>query len=571
MALTAEGGERKWQKGWGAWVSACLQKHDNQYSYPDSTRVQDSNGRWKVRITCSEHGEFLQAPEKHRFGQGCPICSSTEIPRDAKQRLQATFPEMDWTEVTLNGSKSTLHLVCTKHGEFSTNYNKLMTKAKKQAGITACPACARLQGGVKRRKSDESWKAEILEAMADRNYEYDWTTLDSIDNKLRVICPEHGEFKARKNDLINRKNGCPICAKQARFNWGQNNKLSVDDAVIRATTAKNGRYLYDFTSFISQDQPMRMICIKHGEFKQIYRNHITLDAGCPMCANSVSKGETELLEFIHSLGVKTSHRDRTVLKGKEIDVLLPELRIGIEYCGTYWHSEERLGKEYHKNKLKLATDAGIRLIQIFEDEWLDRQNAVKTRLLHILGKSDKVYARKLKLVTVALGEAAEFYEAVHTQGAGTPARVSYGLRDETSIIACMSFGANRFGPGMEMLRFASKAGVTGGFSRLLTRYTRENPNEDLVSYADLRWSLGEVYKKNRFTLENVSNPGYYWCKGRKRFSRMSMQKHKLKDKLETFNPAWTEVENCQANGFWRIFDCGASKWVYKGTKQHESD
>ena len=39
-------------------------------------------------------------------------------------------------------------------------------------------------------------------------------------------------------------------------------------------------------------------------------------------------------------------------------------------------------------------------------------------------------------------------------------------------------------------------------------------------------------------------------------SRIQFQKHKLKDKLETFDPNITEWENMKANGYDRIWDCG---------------
>ena len=37
---------------------------------------------------------------------------------------------------------------------------------------------------------------------------------------------------------------------------------------------------------------------------------------------------------------------------------------------------------------------------------------------------------------------------------------------------------------------------------------------------------------------------------------MKYQKHKLKDKLQIFDPNLTEWQNMQLNGYDRIWDCG---------------
>ena len=75
----------------------------------------------------------------------------------------------------------------------------------------------------------------------------------------------------------------------------------------------------------------------------------------------------------------------------------PELKVGIEYNGLYWHSEE-MGKDrnYHFNKSLECYDKGIRLIHVFEDEWLYKQDIVKSKIKHILGlnTNERVYARK---------------------------------------------------------------------------------------------------------------------------------------------------------------------------------
>jgi len=66
-----------------------------------------------------------------------------------------------------------------------------------------------------------------------------------------------------------------------------------------------------------------------------------------------------------------------------------------------------------------------------------------------------------------------------------------------------------------------------------------------------------------------SEPSYYYrsMSGFQLWHRSSFMKHKLKDKLEKFDPSLTEYENMLANGYDRIWDCGTKVYVldqYKG-------
>ncbi len=61
--------------------------------------------------------------------------------------------------------------------------------------------------------------------------------------------------------------------------------------------------------------------------------------------------------------LKIIPNDRTILEGKEIDILLPDLNIGFEYDGIYWHKDR---KQYDKEKDDLACNKGIILYHINE-------------------------------------------------------------------------------------------------------------------------------------------------------------------------------------------------------------
>ena len=109
---------------------------------------------------------------------------------------------------------------------------------------------------------------------------------------------------------------------------------------------------------------------------------------CPKCFNYSSKSfpEQELLDFVREIySGRIIENDRTIINPKELDIVLPDIKIAIEFCGLFWHTEE-MGRDrkYHFNKYKAARKQGYTLITIFSDEWKHKKELVKSKLLHLL-------------------------------------------------------------------------------------------------------------------------------------------------------------------------------------------
>ena len=119
---------------------------------------------------------------------------------------------------------------------------------------------------------------------------------------------------------------------------------------------------------------------------------------------SVSSSEIEIKSYLEQWGIKNIiSSDRSIIPPLELDIYLPDKKLAIEFNGLYWHSEiaGRKNKNYHLNKLNLCADKGIELIQIFEDEWIQKKNIVLALLKSKLGIiTNKYHARKLKIKIV---------------------------------------------------------------------------------------------------------------------------------------------------------------------------
>ena len=131
----------------------------------------------------------------------------------------------------------------------------------------------------------------------------------------------------------------------------------------------------------------------------------------------------------------------------------------------------------------------------------------------------------------------------------------------------MTFSKPRFDKRheWELVRFCSKIGwhIPGAAGKLLKAFERAYAPKSLVSYADRRWSTGNLYKALGFRFVRNSLPNYWYFKNPslRLESRIKYQKHRLKGLLPKFDENKTEVENMKANGYSRIFDCGNMVFV----------
>lgn len=305
--------------------------------------------------------------------------------------------------------------------------------------------------------------------------------------------------------------------------------------------------------------------------RMIYDGGIEIDgiithAYCPECYKELdtiqSMPQKKLVEYIESIySGMVKENDRTVLYPKELDIYIPEKHLAIEYDGLYWHCEASGKKRCsHLNKTINCESQDIHLIHIFENEWLYKQEIVKSRIRNLLGIYDKtIYARKCVVKEIDSKTSIDFQEQNHIQGS-VKSKVNLGLYCDDELVSIMTFSSPRFNKNIEweLVRFCSRIGyhVVGAAGKLLACFERQYRPKNLISYADRRWSMGNLYKELGFNLDRESPPNYWYFKRGNLESRVKYQKHKLKNLLEKYDESKSEVQNMKDNGYDRIFDCG---------------
>jgi hypothetical protein len=251
------------------------------------------------------------------------------------------------------------------------------------------------------------------------------------------------------------------------------------------------------------------------------------------------------------------------LEGKELDIIIPDLGIAIEYNGHRWHDVESKGENYHLDKTKAVEQLEYRLIHIFEFEWLNTPSIVKSRLASLIGVSDKLYAKKTTIRRIEYP--AKFLRDNHIQGSNATTSINYGLFYLEELVAVMTFSNPRFSTAAkyELVRYCSKLDTTivGGASKLLKQFKKDFEGS-ILSYSDKRWSTGNLYKQLGFTLSHTSKPNYRYYKYKYSLSRYQCQKHLLKELVpEYYNAALSETEIMYNAGYYKVFDCGNDVWI----------
>lgn len=594
-------------------VKRCTEKHKGIYSYEKSVYVSAAA---KVIVTCKEHGDFLVRANLHMSGTGCSACSGKKKKTSKSFEDEAKLVhgnKFDYSLVDYKNTKTHVTLKCEKGHTF----NVLPSNHLRGS---SCPIC---NGKYNWSNAEFINKCKIVH---NDGYDYSKTLYKNSSSKVTIICKEHGEFEQVAHMHYNGQ-GCPKCK-------GRNK--TIEEFILEANKIHNNKYNYSKSVYTGSKQNLTIICKEHGDFEQSPNSHLR-GAGCPTCSGSkpyttesfklaaikvhgdkysydnVQYGknntipvtitckvhgdfeqrpmdhlegcgcqkcnnygtlEQELRSFIESLGFVTT-KDREILDGKEIDIYIPSKKIGFEFNGLFWHSEARSSnpKENHKLKTDLATLKGMRLIHIYEDDWILNRTITENTIKHILGiNTNKVYARNCKIVEQSCDE---FINDNHMLGKATSISSSITLVHDNSIVAAMQFSksGNRRGYGKdgsyELIRFAS-VGVIGAASKLFKYFVSEYHPTEIVSYSDNDMFDGNMYNMLGFKKIADVPPDYKICEGGKRHHKSGYRKERLAARFgERYNPDKTEHENCLDLKLYRVYNSGLKKWLWNNPTKEQ--
>ena len=474
----------------------------------------------------------------------------------------------------------------------SRTIQKKIRSANIQKYGTACPAQSKenqekikkenlKKYGTEFYQSTTEYKNKVKETCLRKYGVSDVFHVDEIKNKIKkTLIDKYGVDHNMKSKFIKDKKEKHLIEKYGedyrnvlwgnKGNIGQSRrayKFILNNPNVEPLFSEN-EFVNGKTNNINTKFPFR--CKKCGnEFMSIWDNGGT--RVCPKCNQSkgTSDEENELFEYIHSItNNKLLRHERNIINPLELDIVDNSRNICFEFDGLYWHCDDvNHNKRYHLLKTENCEKLGYQLIHIFENEWIYKKEIVKSRISNLYGKYDFIrYARQCDIREVDFKTCHDFLEYNHLQG-WCSSSINLGLFYKNELVSVMTFGKPRFNKKYEweLLRFCNKLNyhVIGGAGKLLKYFERNYHPKSLISYADRRWSVGNLYLKLGFEhiLNTIPNYWYIDFHNLKLFSRVKFQKHKLHNILENYNENISESENMKNNGYGRIYDCGNMVFV----------
>lgn len=460
------------------------------------------------------------------------------------------------------GKRTKITITCPIHGDFEQYpYDHINGRG--------CQECANIRRTEKRLKDKEQFVKDCRKIHGNK-YDYSLVDYKGSDIDVVIVCPIHGKFNQKpKHHLLG--SGCQKCGIENRAN-----KRRLPQATIlkRCENKHNNKYKYLPLNNSTVCDKMQIICPIHGIFTQRIEDHMK-GCGCDACSTQKSKVEGEICNLLQNIPYEK--RNRTILDGKEIDIFIPSLKLGIEYNGLRWHTDFAFGKgrNYHIGKLNKCNEKGVRLIHIFEDEWMNHKEIVASKIKHIIGidqNKPKIFARKCTVVEITNTKAKEFLERNHIQGFAS-ASVYLGLLYKSNIIGVMTFLEEKNGM-WNLNRFVTDINYTclGAGGKLFKYFISNYKCVEIKSFADRRWTTNpynNLYTKIGFKFDSFTSPDYTYYNPKvekyKRFHKFGFRK-KILNKKYGLPLTMTETEMIKALGYDRIWDCGLIKYVYKNEK-----
>lgn len=421
-----------------------------------------------------------------------------------------------------------------------------------------------------------------------------WTVLKYLGNQMYLCqcsCENHTTKAIRKADLLNGHSTQCGCSKHDKAQQ----TLLERYGDIGPNRVNNPRTPEQIKA-VQQKENLKAFILEHSDLGVIPQTDSATLLGLGLQRASAlvreyglenlvqfnctqSEDERNLARLLQSdLGCKVVTRDRQLLDGKEIDIYLPDYKIGIEYNGNYWHSYPVKDMKYHQDKSIQAAKVGIRLIHIFEYEWKDSkiQEKIKNYLYDIVKSDsiDRAYARNTVVSEISPAEQYKFQDKYHLQGRAT-ASIHLGIyqdtdKDKKDLLGIMTFGKPRFNSQYEYelvrMCFKPKVSVVGGAQKMFKHFLNTYKPKQILTYSDISKFTGGVYKQMGMRVIQdtpMTVPNYVWVRPQDSsfLSRYQTTKQKLIDS-GLGSDDQTENDIMTWSGYVKVYDCGQLKYEY---------
>ena len=256
-----------------SFIDACIHIHGEKYDY---SKVNYINSHKKIKIICYKHGEFEQKACAHLQGKGCIKCVNKynyTLDEWIDKAKKVHDNKYDYSKVNYTKSSNKVIIICPIHKEFI----QIATQHIRGKG---CPKCS----GHYIPTTDE-WIKKAVEIHGNK-YNYSKTKYTKSNEKIIIICSEHGDFLQTPSEHI-RGSGCIKCSNKYSY--------TTTEFIEKAKKIHDNKYNYSKVRYTVSINKIIITCPEHGDFLQTPKSHLA-GYGCIKCANTYVPTTKEWIE-----------------------------------------------------------------------------------------------------------------------------------------------------------------------------------------------------------------------------------------------------------------------------------
>lgn len=333
----------------------------------------------KLKFYCDIHKEFTRTIIDIESGKGCKECDKLKYQEEQRLKRKQEFLEKasklhknryNYDGIDYQGAFNIIQIYC------NTCKKHFPQKPREHLQGNGCQICGKNASKDKLKITLDKFLIRVKGLY--EGIDYSKLSFESIEDIGIFICEEHGEYEQKVSNHLRHK-GCEGCVKD-----NIKKVLSLTEKEFLERVKTNTKYDYSFVVYKGLRETIQLKCKKHDYLFDTtpyamlyYSEHTNL---CPKCQKKTkSVKESEIKDFLETQGLKViqSYRPKW-LKGKEIDLYVPELNLGVEYNGVITHhssvtnipffDNRTKDSDYHLNKYITCKNNNLDLLHIFEFE-----------------------------------------------------------------------------------------------------------------------------------------------------------------------------------------------------------
>lgn len=207
-------------------------------------------------------------------------------------------------------------------------------------------------------------------------------------------------------------------------------------------------------------------------------------------------------------------------------------------------------------------------ICLWQDQWYSANTILTSRIAALYGKLRTFHGRKTKVALLFKDKSSIFFEKHHLQG-NAQSKYQYGLFDAgQDCLALMSFSKGRTimrggeqYRSYEIIRFCNLTGivVAGGMGKLIQHFINQHQPDDIATYVDRDWSVGNSYAKLGFLPSGTLPVQEFWI-DKKTGKRLFPEKIKKATGV-LFDDEDAELALYNKVASARVFNSGSIKFI----------